>query len=75
MMMCTMRMVAMTLVASGLLVGSAWAEQTWITRRLQKVPRIARGPGHGPHARAHLRLDAGCHGVLERAGPSVDRGS
>ena len=29
-MMCTMRMVAMTLVASGLLVGSAWAEQTWI---------------------------------------------
>jgi hypothetical protein len=25
-----MRMVAMTLVASGLLVGSAWAEQTWI---------------------------------------------
>jgi hypothetical protein len=26
----TMRMVAMTLVASGLLVGSAWAEQTWI---------------------------------------------
>ena len=30
MMMCTMRMVAMTLVASGLLVGSAWAEQTWI---------------------------------------------
>ena len=28
--MCTMRMVAMTLVASGLLVGSAWAEQTWI---------------------------------------------
>jgi hypothetical protein len=28
-MMCTMRMVAMTL-ASGLLVGSAWAEQTWI---------------------------------------------
>ena len=30
MMTCTMRMVAMTLVASGLLVGSAWAEQTWI---------------------------------------------
>ena len=30
MMMRTMRMVAMTLVASGLLVGSAWAEQTWI---------------------------------------------
>ena len=30
MMMCTMRTVAMTLVASGLLVGSAWAEQTWI---------------------------------------------
>ena len=29
-MTCTMRMVAMTLVASGLLVGSAWAEQTWI---------------------------------------------
>jgi len=29
-MMYTMRMVAMTLVASGLLVGSAWAEQTWI---------------------------------------------
>lgn len=29
-MMCTMRMVAMTLVASGLLVGSVWAEQTWI---------------------------------------------
>lgn len=29
-MMCSMRMVAMTLVASGLLVGSAWAEQTWI---------------------------------------------
>ena len=29
-MMRTMRMVAMTLVASGLLVGSAWAEQTWI---------------------------------------------
>ena len=29
-MMCTMRMVAMTLVASGLLVGSAWAEQIWI---------------------------------------------
>ena len=29
-MLCTMRMVAMTLVASGLLVGSAWAEQTWI---------------------------------------------
>ena len=29
-MICTMRMVAMTLVASGLLVGSAWAEQTWI---------------------------------------------
>ncbi len=26
----TMRMMAMTLVASGLLVGSAWAEQTWI---------------------------------------------
>lgn len=26
----TMRMVAMTLVANGLLVGSAWAEQTWI---------------------------------------------
>jgi hypothetical protein len=30
MMTCTMRMVAMTLVASGLLVGSAWADQTWI---------------------------------------------
>jgi hypothetical protein len=30
MMTCTMRMVAMTLVASGLLIGSAWAEQTWI---------------------------------------------
>ena len=30
MMTCSMRMVAMTLVASGLLVGSAWAEQTWI---------------------------------------------
>ena len=30
MMTCTMRMVVMTLVASGLLVGSAWAEQTWI---------------------------------------------
>ncbi|MSR25629.1 MAG: hypothetical protein EXS06_01215 [Planctomycetaceae bacterium] len=30
MMTCTMRMVAMTLVASGLLVGSAWAEQIWI---------------------------------------------
>ena len=29
-MTCTMRMVAMTLVASGLLVGSAWAEQIWI---------------------------------------------
>ena len=29
-MTCTMRMVAMTLVASGLLVGSAWADQTWI---------------------------------------------
>lgn len=29
-MTCTMRMVVMTLVASGLLVGSAWAEQTWI---------------------------------------------
>ena len=29
-MMCTMRMVEITLVASGLLVGSAWAEQTWI---------------------------------------------
>jgi hypothetical protein len=26
----TMRTMAMTLVASGLLVGSAWAEQTWI---------------------------------------------
>jgi hypothetical protein len=30
MMTCTMRTMAMTLVASGLLVGSAWAEQTWI---------------------------------------------
>ena len=29
-MTCTMRTMAMTLVASGLLVGSAWAEQTWI---------------------------------------------
>jgi len=29
-MTCTMRMVAMTLVACGLLIGSAWAEQTWI---------------------------------------------
>jgi len=26
----TMRTMAMTLVASGLLIGSAWAEQTWI---------------------------------------------
>jgi len=26
----TMRTMAMSLVASGLLVGSAWAEQTWI---------------------------------------------
>jgi hypothetical protein len=30
MMTCTMRMVAMSLVASGLLIGSAWAEPTWI---------------------------------------------
>jgi hypothetical protein len=33
------------------------AEQAGVACRLQKVTRIACGPGHGPHALAQLVLD------------------
>ena len=37
--------------------GRVGAQQTRVTRRLQEVPCIARGPSHGPHALAQLVLD------------------